>query len=199
MQSLPAERAGRSSPWGRRGGPVFTPPRFPWVTGSVFFCSTSFHPSLSQAGGCRLPTQPGLPAGSSAQASSHCPAPPHRRQHDVGAVGSPSLLCGLVLGTEPPGPSRPGLWPSSVPSVSSWGGAWVWGRLVSEDQQHHVASPHWVMGPSQLFGESRGKCRLFVGLIRLISIRQADPVMETGDSLSNVQERCYQKTTEELL
>ncbi|KAI4537143.1 hypothetical protein MG293_013346 [Ovis ammon polii] len=27
--------------------------------------------------------------------------------------------------------------------------------------------------------------------------RKADPVMETGDSLSDVQERCYQKTTEE--
>lgn len=66
----------------------------------------------------------------------------------MGAVGSPSLLCGLVLGTEPPGASRPGLWPSSVPSVSSWGGARGWGRLVSEDQQHRVASPHWVTGPS---------------------------------------------------
>lgn len=47
-----------------------------------------------------------------------------------------------------PGASRPGLWPSSVPSVSSWGGARGWGRLVSEDQQHRVASPHWVTGPS---------------------------------------------------
>lgn len=99
VQSLPAERAGRSLPWGQCGGPVFTPPRFPWVTGSVFFCSTSFHPSLSRAGGCQLPTQPGLPAGSSARASSRCPAPPHRWHHGVGAAGSLSLLCGLVLGT----------------------------------------------------------------------------------------------------
>lgn len=143
---------------GTAWGPVFTPPRFPWVTGSVFLCLTSFHPSLSQTGGSQLPTQPGLPAGSSAGASSRHPAPPQRQHHGVGAAGSPPLLCGVILGTKPPGPSSPGLWPSSVPSVSSWGGARGWARLVSEDQQHHVASPPWVMGASQLCGETQGKC-----------------------------------------
>lgn len=97
----PCREGGKELALGTAWGPVFTPPRFPWVTGSVFFCSTSFHPSLSQTGGSQLPTQPGLPAGSSAGASSRCPAPPQRQHHGVGAAGSPPLPCESFWGPSP--------------------------------------------------------------------------------------------------
>ena len=70
----PYQEGGKELALGTVWRPVFAPPRFPWMTGSVFFCSTAFYPLLRQAGGCQLPTQPVL-------------APWHRQCHYTGAAG----------------------------------------------------------------------------------------------------------------